>query len=117
MIASNHHGLKTKNISTVLRGRMYTHPKFESSEFINFLRTPLKKVTSENKEIYTCGDFNIDLLQPVKVNSFQLYYNSRSSFVFFLLLSNQIKVLENQLLSLTANIFCNNLPGKFNVLN
>ena len=48
----------------------------------------LKKVASENKEVYLCGDFNIDLLKvdEIKITSFII-----TLFVFlafFLLLFN-----------------------------
>ena len=46
----------------------YRHPKYDLSEFMIYLETSHKKVASENKEIYLCGDFNIDLLKVDEMN-------------------------------------------------
>ena len=42
---------------------IYRHPRYNLTEFISYLEKCPNKLTKENKEIYLCGDFNIDLLQ------------------------------------------------------
>ena len=68
------------------------------SEFINYLESTLKKLSGKNKEVYICGDFNIDLLKLEKVNNYQMYYNMLCSYGFL-----------PQTPSLIDSIFCNNL--------
>ena len=84
------------------------------SEFINYLETTLKKITSENIEVYLCGDFNIDLLKIEEVNNYQLYYYLLCSYGFLPLIVQPTRVVENQRPSLTDNIFCNNLSEEIN---
>ena len=61
-------------------GCIYSHPNYVTSEFINYLESTLKKLSGENKEVYICGDFNIDLLKLEKVNNYQMYYNMLCSY-------------------------------------
>ena len=49
---------------------IYTEDKLSSFE-----RTDLKITAKENKGVYICGDFNIDLLKTESINSNQEYYN------------------------------------------
>ena len=86
------------------------------SEFINYLETTLKKITSENKEVYLCGDFNIDLLKIDEINNYQLYYNLLCSYGFLPLIVQPTRVVENQT-PLIDNIFCNNLSEEVNSEN
>ena len=96
---------------------IYRHPTYDLSEFINYLETTLKKITSENKEVYLCGDFNIDLLKIEEVNNYQLYYNLLCSYGFLPLIVQPTRVVENQRPSLIDNFFCNNLSEEINTGN
>ena len=49
--------IKNKNNKNISCGCLYRHPKYDLSEFINYLETTLKKIASENKEVYICGVF------------------------------------------------------------
>ena len=77
---------------------------------IVILKFTLKKLSSENKEVYICGDFNIDLLKLDKIHNYQQYYNWLCSFGFLSLIVQPTRVVENQTPSFIDNIFCNNLP-------
>ena len=79
--------IKNKNNKNILCGCIYRHPTYNLPEFLNYLEINLKKIASENKEVYMCGDFNADLLKLDDINNYQLYYNL---LVFSLLLSNQL---------------------------
>ena len=74
--------IKNKRNKNILCGCIYRHPKYDLSEFMTYLETTLKRVDSENKEVYICGDFNIDLLKVDEINNYQLYYNLICSFGF-----------------------------------
>ena len=56
-------------------GCIYRHPRHDLSEFLQYLEKCLKIIAKENKEVYICGDFNIDLLKIESINSNQEYYN------------------------------------------
>ena len=101
--------LRIKIKKNILCGCIYRHPNHDSSEFMNYLEITLKKISSEHKEVYICGDFNIDLLKLDKVTNYQLYYNLLCSFGFLPLIVQPTRVVENQTPSLIDNIFCNNL--------
>ena len=74
--------IKNKRNKNILCGCIYRHPKYDLSEFMIYLGTSLKKIASENKEVYMCGDFNIDLLKVDEIINYQLYYNLICSFGF-----------------------------------
>ena len=97
--------LRTKIKKTVC-GCIYRHPNHDTSEFSNYLESLLKNISSENKEVYICGDFNIDLLKLDIINNYQQYYNLLCSFGFLpLLIVQPTRVVENQTPSLIDNIF------------
>ena len=82
---------------------------------MTYLETTLKRVDSENKEVYICGDFNIDLLKVDEINNYQLYNNLICSFGFLPLIIQPTRVVDNQTPSLIDNIFCNNLSDEITV--
>ena len=110
MIILKVYGLKLRiKIKKTYCGCIYRHSNHDSSEFMNYLEIILKKISSEHKEVYICGDFKIDLHKLDKVNNYQLYYNLLCSFEFLPLIVQPTRVVENQTPSLIDNIFCNNL--------
>ena len=71
-----------------------------------YLENCLTKLTKENKEIYLCGDFNIDLLK-IDYQTYQQFYNMLCSFGF---LPNIIQptCVKDHHFTLIDNIFSNN---------
>ena len=62
---------KSKNI---VCGCIYRHPMYQQADFLEYMDSTLHKITKENKEIYLCGDFNIDFLQTdTEKNSTDFY--------------------------------------------
>ena len=57
--------IKNKKSKNIIFGCIYRSPnkKHDVVDFLTHFDSILKKVSKENKEIYICGDFNIDLLQ------------------------------------------------------
>ena len=51
---------KSKNI---VFGCIYRHPRYHQADFLDYMDSALHKLTKEGKEIYLCGDFNIDFLK------------------------------------------------------
>ena len=72
--------VKSKNI---ICGSMYRHPWNNINNFDNFyiyLENIFNKLTKENKELYLCGDFNIDLLKIDDINSHKKFYELLCSY-------------------------------------
>ena len=109
--------IKNKRNKNILCGCIYRHPKYDLSKFMIYLETSLKKVDNENREVYICGDFNIDLLKVDERNNFQLYYNLICSFGFLPLIIQPTRVVDNQTPSLIDNIFSNNLSDEITSRN
>ena len=65
-------------------------------------------LTKENKEIYLCGDFNIDLLQIETNNKYQQFYDVLCSYGFLPKIIQPTCVTEHTS-SLIDNIFSNNI--------
>ena len=72
------------------------------------LMDSLKKITDEGKEIYMCGDFNIDLLKMNSVSNYLTYYNLLNCYGLLPLIIHPTRVVEGQVPSLVDNIFTNN---------
>ena len=87
---------------------IYRHPRYNLTEFISYLEKCLNILTDENKEIYLCGDFNIELLQIETNNHYQQFYNMLCSYGFLPKMIQPTRVTENTS-SLIDNIFSNNI--------
>ena len=90
----------------------YRHPQHDLSEFLQYLEKCLKIIAKENKEVYICGDFNIDLLKIETMNSNQEYYNLLCSYGFLPQVIQPTRVVVNQSPSLIDNIFSNNISDE-----
>ncbi len=57
--------VKSREGNTMVIGVIYRHPnaKYRVNTFMQHLEYVLQKVTSENKQVYLCGDLNIDGLK------------------------------------------------------
>ena len=73
-----------------------------------------KTVASEDKEVYLCGDFNIDLLKINDITTYLTFYNLLCSYGFLPLIIHPSRVVENQEPSLIDNIFSNNISNEIN---
>ena len=59
---------------------MYRHPHPKNLEEFNlYVKNTLLKVAKENKEVYICGDFNINLLKYENDTAVQNFYNLMTS--------------------------------------
>ena len=101
-----------KNNKNIVCGCIYRHPNYlnsDISEFNKYLDTTLSKLVKEKKEIYICGDFNIDLL---KMNDFPTYlefYTLLNSHGLLPFIVQPSRVVSNQVPSLIDNIFSTNI--------
>ena len=92
---------------------MYLHPRqsFDSFLFLHYIDSTLSKLNKENKEIYICGDFNINLIKADSNNACSNFYNLMNSNSFLPLILHPSRVVEDQAPSLIDNIFSNNTNG------
>ena len=104
--------IKNNNSKNVVCGSIYRHPKQKTADFndfYNYLDSTLKKLDDENKEIYICGDFNIDLLKMNDVHSYLEFFNLLSCYRLLPFIVHPTRVVDRQVPSLIDNIFSNNL--------
>ena len=104
--------ITNKRSKNILCGCLYRHPNYDLSEFLIYLESTLKTVSSENKEIYICGDFNIDLLKLNDKTNYLTFYNLLCSYGLLPLIIHPTRVVGSQLPSLIDNIFCNNISDE-----
>ena len=74
--------IKNKFSKNIVTGCIYRHPRYNLKEFMCYLENCLMKLTKENKEIYLCSDFNIDLLKIEINQNYHQFYNMLCSFGF-----------------------------------
>ena len=87
---------------------IYRHPRYNLTEFTSYLETCLNKLIKEKKEIYLCGDFNIDLLLIENNSKYQQFYDMLCSYGFLPKITQPTRVTEYTS-SLIDNIFSNNI--------
>ena len=79
-------------------------------DFLEYLEETLSKISSENKEIYICGDFNIDLLKLDSNTKYKQFYDLMCSYGFAPKILQPSRITENTA-TLIDNIFTNNLEN------
>ena len=96
--------IKNKN-KNIVCGCVYRHPrelKSDYSEFNKYMDSTLDILTKENKEVYICGDFNIDLLTMNETDSHLKFYNLMNSHGLLPFIIQPTRVVHNQTPSLLA---------------
>ena len=96
--------IKNKLSKNIVTGCIYRHPRYNFKDFMHYLENCLIKLTKENKEIYLCGDFNIDLLKIEDNQNYQLFYNMLCSFGFLPKIVQPTRVTDHHS-TLIDNIF------------
>ena len=77
-------------------------------DFLLYMENVLKRCQEENKELYICGDFNIDLLKIDSVASYLKFYNILNTHGLLPFVVHPSRIVEGQIPSLIDNIFSNN---------
>lgn len=104
--------IKNSSSKNIVCGCIYRHPRQNISKFLDHLDSTLCKLSKENKEIYICGDFNIDLLKIDSVKSNLDFFNLLNSYGLLPFILHPSRVVEGQVPSLIDNIFSNNINDK-----
>ena len=103
--------IKNKNSKNIVCGCIYRHPnslKSDINEFNKYLDSTLSKLVKEKKEIYICGDFNIDLLRMNDFETHLEFYTLLNSHGLLPFIVQPSRVVSNQIPSLIDNIFSTN---------
>ena len=101
--------IKNPSNKNIVCGCVYRHPRQNISEFLEYMDATLNKLTDENKEIYICGDFNIDLLKTESNKSSSDFFSLLNSNGFLPLILHPTRVVDRNVPSLIDNIFSNNV--------
>lgn len=72
--------IKRNKGKNVILGVIYRHPRHSFKQFQEKLCNTLEKITLENKNVYMCGDYNIDILRINKSAPIRFFYNSIMSY-------------------------------------
>ena len=104
--------IPNRSSKNILCGCVYRHPNYEMKDFFAYMESVMKSAANEEKEVYLCGDFNINLLKLDENNKYLTFYNLLSSYGFFPLIIHPTRVVENQEPSLIDNIFSNNVSDE-----
>lgn len=101
--------LKSKNI---VCGCVYRHPNKSNedlSTFNKYMDSTLKKLIDEKKEIYLCGDFNIDLLKMHEIAKYLEFFTNLNGHGLLPFIIQPSRVVDSQTPSLIDNIFSSNI--------
>ena len=104
--------IKNKNSKNIVCGCIYRHPSYLKSDindFNKYLDSTLNKLVQENKEIYICGDFNLDLLKMNEFDTHLEFYTLLNSHGLLPFIVQPSRVVNNQVPSLIDNIFSTNI--------
>ena len=103
--------IKNKRSKNIICGTIYRHPHDTYfQEFIEYMEKTISKISTEKKEIYICGDFNIDLLKLESNKQYQQFYDLICSYGFAPKIFQPTRVTDNSA-TLIDNIFTNNLEN------
>ena len=99
--------IKNDSDKNIVCGCVYRHPRRNPETFLQYLDLTLSKISNEDKEIYICGDFNLNLLDYESNPHCSNFYNLLSSSGFLPLILHPSRVVDGQSPSLIDNIFSN----------
>ena len=91
-----------------LCGSVYRHPHYNFDEFFKYLESCLSTIAKENKEVYICGDFNLDLLKIDTDHFTQHFFNLLCSYGLLPHFLQPTRVTESSA-TIIDNIFSNNI--------
>ena len=101
--------IKNTNSKNIICGCIYRHPRQNTSSFMEYMDSTLCQLSKENKEIYVCGDFNIDLIKTDSNKSSSDFFNLLNCNGLLPLIFHPSRVVDGVTPSLIDNIFSNNI--------
>ena len=104
--------IKNNKSKNIVVGCVYRHPRRLAKDFDDFnkyMDATLDKLVKERKEIYICGDFNIDLLKLNEIDNHMDFYALMTAHGLLPFITQPSRVVEGQTPSLIDNIFSTNI--------
>ena len=104
--------IKNKNSKNIVCGCVYRHPNYQKDDltvFNKYMDSTLKKLVDEKKEIYICGDFNIDLLKMNEIDKYLEFFTNINGHGLLPFIVQPSRVVDGQVPSLIDNIFSTNI--------
>ena len=105
--------IKNKNGKNIICGSIYRHPRTNNANyesFFEYLEITLNTIANENKELYLCGDFNIDILKIDEINNYKKFYELMSSYGLLPQILLPTRTSGNSS-TIIDNIFTNNISN------
>ena len=100
--------IKNKRSKNIIIASIYRHPHNNFKDLFNYLEKCLSVIVQEDKELYVCGDFNLDLLKIESDHNIPHLFNLLSSYGFLPHILQPTRVTENTA-TVIDNIFSNNI--------
>ena len=93
----------------VIIGCIYWHPQYDNlDDFGSYMKNLFLKLNKENKEVYICGDFNINLLKYDDEIVAKDFYNLMNSDVYLPQINLPTRITDTTM-TLIDNIFTNTM--------
>ena len=87
--------IKNKSKKNTVIGVIYRHPRHSFLSFQERLCHTLEKISVENKNVYMCGDYNIDILKISKSQPIKFYYNALMSYSCRLIIDKPTRITNS----------------------
>ena len=86
--------ISNKRSKNVICGSIYRHPCNDTSDFLSYMEYILKILASEDKDVFLCGDFNINLLKSNESANNSRFYDLMTSYSFLPLIYTRLVLLN-----------------------
>ena len=96
------------NFPSFIIGQIYKPPNIDQNIFLEEIGNCLDSLTSQNKPVFVCGDFNFDLFGMAQNGITQDFFETFTSQGFWPLISKTTRACGDSM-SLLDNIYCNRL--------
>ncbi|MCP4485640.1 MAG: endonuclease/exonuclease/phosphatase family protein, partial [Flavobacteriaceae bacterium] len=101
--------IENKSKANSVFGVIYNHPRRNTSAFLDYLQSVFAKLNRENKVVFLCGDFNLNLLKTDISPNVDSFLNLLLSNFFQPLILKPTRFNDRSAPSLIDNIFINSL--------
>ncbi|MCP4485566.1 MAG: endonuclease/exonuclease/phosphatase family protein, partial [Flavobacteriaceae bacterium] len=101
--------VENKTKANSIFGVIYNHPRSNTSAFLDYLQSVFTKINKENKLVFICGDFNLNLLKTDVLPNVDSFLNLMISNFFQPLILKPTRFNDRSAPTLIDNIFMNSL--------
>ena len=101
--------IKNEKSKNIVCGCVYRHPRYQQADFLEYMDSTLHQIVKEGKELYLCGDFNIDFIKTDTERCSTDFYSLLNSHGLLPYIIHPSRVVDGSMPSLIDNIFSNNI--------